>query len=140
MFSLELWNPKRTLETPAEFDALVSRLFSESNFWTPSTDIVETENELRLSLDVPGMKKEDIKIELPGNNTLKIQGERKFETQEGAKVARQERFHGNFTRTFALPNTVDVSKISASYQDGILEIVVPKAETAKPRKIEVSVK
>lgn len=145
MISMELRNPARASRNWAntsEFDSLVSRFFDEPFFtgaqtWAPTADVAETQNELKMYLDVPGMKKDDIKIELPGDQTLMIHGERKFEEQEGAKYTRRERFYGNFTRTFVLPSSVDMNKISATFNDGVLEIVLPKAESARARRIEV---
>jgi HSP20 family protein len=148
MFSIEHCNPSRAMRNRVEvpdLDSLFSRFMGEPYFsgvhtWAPPADVAETENELKVFLDVPGMRKEDLKIELPGNNTLLIQGERKFEAQEGVKYTRQERFYGNFTRTFVLPSTLDANKISATFQDGVLEVVLPKAEASKARKIEVKAK
>jgi len=147
MFSIEPWNPRflRNRQEAVDFDTLVSRFFEEpflsnGGSWAPMADVVETESDLKIFIDVPGMKKEDLKIELPGNNTLLIQGERKFEAQEKTKYTRKERYYGSFTRSFVLPSTVDANKISATFQDGVLEVVLPKAESAKARKIEVSVK
>lgn len=144
MFSIEHLNPRalRNRTEIPDFDSLFSRFFQEPTFsgvqtWAPPADVLETENELRVYLDIPGMKKEDLKIELPGNNTLLIQGERKFEAQEGVKYTRQERFYGTFARTFVLPSTIDVNKIGATFLDGVLEVVLPKAEASKARKIEV---
>lgn len=144
MFSIEHFNPRalRNRMETQDFDNLISRFLEEPFFsglqsWAPSADVVETEGEVKVILDVPGMKKEDLKIELPGNNTLLIQGERKFEAQEGTKYTRKERYYGNFTRTFVLPSTIDVNKITAAFQDGVLEVAMPKAETSKARKIEV---
>ena len=148
MFSIECSKPTRALRNLPElsdFESLASRFFEEPLFsgvrsWAPPADVTETESELKIHLDVPGMKKEDLKIELPGNNTLLIQGERKFEEPEGTRYNRKERFFGGFTRSFALPTTIDANRISATFQDGVLEVVLPKAESAKALKIEVKVK
>jgi HSP20 family protein len=74
---------------------------------------------------------------LTGNNGLTIRGERKFEEIDKAKYHRVERFYGNFTRSFVLPTNVEADKITASFKDGVLEVVLPKAESAKARKIAI---
>jgi HSP20 family protein len=136
MFSLELWNPNEIFRNLMEDENFEPQAPVVST-WAPSTDVAENENEIRLSLDLPGFKKEDLKIDLPGNNTLTISGERKFEKSEGVKVHRKERFYGNFARSFSLPSSVDVAAVRARFEEGILEITLPKRETAKARKIEV---
>lgn len=136
MFSLELWNPNEIFRNLMENDKFASAAPVVTN-WAPSTDVAENENELKLSLDLPGFKKDDLKIDLPGNNTLKISGERKFEKTEGVKMHRKERFYGNFARSFSLPSSVDAAAIRAKFEEGVLEITLPKRETAKARKIEV---
>ena len=124
------------------FDELVSRLFEEQNTtatqtWVPTSDIHETEDHLKIHLDLPGMTRENLDIQLTDNNTLTIRGERKFEEVDKAKYHRVERFYGNFMRSFVLPSNVDAEKIEATFKDGVLEIVLPKAESAKARKIAI---
>lgn len=121
-----------------EFDAL-ARLLTEqgSRPWTPGVDIYETENELVLKVDVPGVNQKDIDIRLE-NGTLTIKGERQFENKsEGQGYHRIERSYGSFARSFALPETVDPDKIRAEYKDGVLTVLVGKKEVAKPRTIKV---
>lgn len=125
-----------------EFDDLVSRLFDEQSApvaqtWTPSSDIYETDDHIKIHLDLPGMNRENLDIQLTGNNTLTIQGERKFEEVDKAKYHRVERFYGNFTRSFVLPTNVEADKITATFKDGVLELVLPKVESAKARKISI---
>jgi HSP20 family protein len=126
------------------FDELVSRLFDEQGLnattaqtWVPTSDIYETDDHLKIHLDLPGMTRDNLDIQLTDNNTLTIRGERKFEEVDKAKYHRVERYYGNFMRSFVLPSNVEAEKITASFKDGVLEIVLPKAESAKARKISI---
>jgi HSP20 family protein len=147
MFGIERYRPFRTLNRAdlfPEFNDLIASLFDGQTFnaerpqtWVPTSDILETEDRIQIRLDLAGMSKEDLDIQLTDNNTLTIRGERKFEEVDKAKYHRVERFYGNFTRSFVLPAHVETDKIGASFKDGVLEIVLPKAESAKARKITI---
>jgi HSP20 family protein len=106
--------------------------------WSPALDLYQDKDQFTVVTDLPGLKKEEIEISLH-DGVLTISGERKQEPKEGSKGYRTERFYGRFQRTVTLPASVDAEKVSAKYQDGILKVVLPKAEEAKPRQIEVSV-
>ena len=107
--------------------------------WTPAVDIVETENEMLLKMDVPGVELKDIDIRLE-NDTLTIKGERKFEHEaKGKGYHRIERSYGVFARSFTLPNTLDTEHVRADYKNGVLNVMLPKKEVAKPRSIKVEV-
>ncbi len=107
--------------------------------WMPPVDITESENEYVIKADIPGMKKEDIKISLE-NNTLSITGERKEEKEEKNKnYIKKEKSYGSFMRSFALPHTVDAKGIKATYKEGVLTVTVPKSEEAKPKEIKIEV-
>ena len=108
-----------------------------SQSWVPSSDISETEDHIKIHLDLPGLNRENLDIQLTGNNTLTIRGERKFEEVDKMKYHRVERFYGTFARSFVLPTNVEADKISATFKDGVLEVVLPKAESAKARKITI---
>src|SRR5215467_5437835 len=100
--------------------------------WAPSVDIFETDNELVLKADVPGIDQKDIDIRIE-NGTLSIKGERKFEKEEKNKgFHRMERSYGSFVRYFTLPDTVDSENVKADYQGGVLTLTLPKKEIAKP--------
>jgi HSP20 family protein len=105
--------------------------------WEPSLDIYEDKDKVTVRAELPGMKKEDISVSLDGNN-LTISGERKQEEekQEG-ETYRAERYFGRFQRSVTLPQAVDPTKIEATYRDGVLNITLPKAEEAKPKRIDV---
>src|SRR5437867_12254189 len=105
--------------------------------WAPAVDIFEKEDCLVLKAELPGMREKDIDVHVE-NGVLTLHGERmREEGVTNESYHRVERFCGTFTRTFALPTTVDVPKIRASYKDGVLELVLPKDETAKAKRIEV---
>ena len=107
--------------------------------WAPRVDVYETENSYVLSADLPGIKKEDIGIDLK-DRTLTISGERKFEEKHGRdNYSRVERKYGKFVRSFSLSDDVDTVKIKASYKDGVLEIKIPKREESATKEIKVEV-
>jgi HSP20 family protein len=107
--------------------------------WEPLTDITEDEKEFLVKVEIPEMKKEDVKVTVE-NGTLRISGERKAEKEEKTKkYHRVERSYGSFLRAFTLPETTDGAKVSADYKDGVLTVHLPKTETAKAKATEVKV-
>src|SRR5438046_10153096 len=110
------------------------QLFTVSS---PALDLYESGDHLMAVVELPGMGKEDIDISLH-DGTLTISGERKRESTSGEAAQRTERYVGTFRRSITLPTRVDASKVSATYQDGILNVALPKAEEAKPKQIQVS--
>ena len=125
------------------FEDAFSRFLSEpasNRPWTPAVDIYETENDLVLKADLPEVNQKDIDVRVE-NQTLTIAGERKFEKEESNKgFHRIERSYGNFVRSFAVPNLFDTNKISAEFHNGVLTVMLPKKEAAKPRQVKVEVK
>ena len=106
--------------------------------WVPPVDIQETEEGYRLQAELPGLTKEDIDITLE-NNVLRLSGERKFERDvKKENFHRVERTYGTFSRAFSLPQQVNAEGVQAGFENGVLTILVPKAEQAKPRKISIS--
>ena len=105
--------------------------------WSPALDLYESGDHLVAVVELPGMRKEDIDISLH-DGTLTISGERRRESTNGEAAQRTERYVGTFRRSITLPTRVDASKVSATYQDGILNVALPKAEEAKPKQIQVS--
>ena len=121
-----------------ELDSVFGGISGSNDLWSPPVDVEETGDELVLTAELPGMKHEDIDIELE-DGVLTIQGEKKEEQKdEGTQGLLYERRWGSFTRKFTLPRAVDANNIRANYENGILTIHVPKAEEAKGRKIEIS--
>lgn len=107
--------------------------------WVPPVDIFEEKEAIRITAEVPGVRPQDVKISLEGN-VLTVHGQKQQRAEERTeRVHRYERTYGEFERTFSLPTSVDANKISASYEHGILTIMLPKAEQARPREIQVEV-
>jgi HSP20 family protein len=105
--------------------------------WIPPVDIEEDKERIVLTAELPGMKENDIDIQMEGG-VLTIRGERKFENEkEGKNYHRVERSYGQFVRSFTLPNNVDRENIGAEFKDGLLHIELPKREEAKPRQIKI---
>jgi HSP20 family protein len=106
--------------------------------WAPAVDIFESGDDLVIRAEIPGVDKDDVDISVR-NNSLTLRGERKRDQEINDDNAyRLERSYGNFVRSFSLPRTVDSSRISAKYRNGVLDIILPKAEEAKPKKIEIA--
>jgi HSP20 family protein len=105
--------------------------------WRPRMDLIETEDSYRLHLDMPGMSREELNISYK-DNELVVSGERTSNrTDENEEFVRVERSFGQFRRSFTLPRTVDADNISATYDNGVLTVTVPKTESVKPRQIEI---
>jgi HSP20 family protein len=125
-------------------------LFTEQTEWMPPFDVSETDDEMIVRLEVPGMDKKDININL-SHGTLTVTGEKKQEKEETLTVTGEkkqekeeketyhctERCYGTFSRSISLPFEVDGDKVDASFKDGVLKIVLPRSEAVKPKKIEV---
>ncbi|HSM12358.1 MAG TPA: Hsp20/alpha crystallin family protein [Lysobacter sp.] len=104
--------------------------------WVPRVDIKEEANRFVLYADIPGVNPEDIEVQMD-KGMLTIKGERREEARENESFSRIERRHGNFHRRFALPDSADPEGISASGQNGVLQIVIPKRPETTPRRIQV---
>ena len=139
------WDPMGFFEMP--FNRFLEGLnspFAEEAFpltrWAPACDIYETQKEVIVKAELPGLKKEDVNVSIE-NNLLTIYGERKFEEEtKRDNYHRVERTYGEFMRSFTLPTFVDFAKIGAEFKDGILMLTLPKREEAKPKQIEVKIK
>ena len=148
MTSLIRFTPRHDVRRmQREFDRLFESFFPtrpangndglESAVWTPRTDLSETEDAYLIHLDLPGLKKEDVEINVH-DGTLSISGERGHEEAEESRTfVRVERSRGRFYRSFSLPQTINTDGIEASFEDGVLSIEVPKAEERKPRRIDI---
>ena len=149
MFELEPWK-KRVENAPAafrrEFDDLIERFFgSERLDWfsgrvfSPAVDVTETENEVLVKAELPGMDQKDIEVSLVGD-VLTIKGEKKEEKEEkGENVHRIERSYGSFSRSFSLPCEVKSEAVEAKFKDGVLSLKLPKAEISKKKSIKIDV-
>ena len=108
--------------------------------WFPAVDVYEDKDTLQVKAELAGLKKEDIQISLE-DGSLTLSGERKQEQkQENGQVYRSERWEGRFHRSISLPCRVDAEKITATYNEGVLTVTLPKAEEAKPKQIPITVK
>ena len=124
-----------------DFLGLNRRKMDLQNFdWTPRINVEELEDRFEITAEVPGMKKEDIDIEIQ-DGVLTIKGERKFEKEEkDTSYHICERSYGTFQRAFTLPDNVRGDDIEAEYKDGILRLALPKVEPQKPKEIKVEVR
>ena len=135
--TLVRWDPFRDL---IAIQDRVQRMVNDNateGTWVPPVDIFQDKDNLVLRAEVPGIDKDAIDVRVE-NGLLTLQGERKTDTDLDDKNAfRRERIFGRFARSFTLPTSVDATRITARYGDGVLEIVLPKAEAAKPKRVEV---
>jgi len=108
--------------------------------FAPALDVTETDNEYHVRADLPGVKKDDLDISIQ-DGVLTINAETKYEDEQKNKgrIVRQERRYGKFVRSMRLGNAVDVDNVQAEYQDGVLKLLLPKAEQARPKRIDVQV-
>ncbi len=105
---------------------------------TPLVDIEENDRDFRLYAELPGMEKKDVKITFQGNNLCLSGQKNKVGDSPDSKILRTEREYGTFSRTFTIPADVDAEKISAEFKNGVLCVVLPKAEEARPQEIRIS--
>lgn len=141
------WNPFRELE---EIQRRLNRMFTDTAprlgdepffvaDWAPAVDIQETDNAFAVKVDLPDVKKDDIKVEMH-DGTLTIEGERKQEKEEkGQKFHRIERQYGTFVRRFTMPSAVDQAKAQAEFKDGVLHVTLPKSPATVVKPLEVKV-
>jgi len=146
------FNPETAVPVPAVEPGELLRDFMNLHFpffpkekagmnnWSPALDVHDDKEAFTVTLEAPGLKKEDFEISWH-DGVLSIAGERKEEKEAKEKnYFRRERFFGRFARSVSLPADVQSDKIAAAYKDGVLTVSLPKAEEAKPKQIEVSVK
>jgi HSP20 family protein len=147
--NLMKWNPAWELEDISKrlnriFGRTAARTDSNQDMlamadWTPSVDISETDTAYLIKGEIPGVKKEGVKVTVQ-DGMLTIAGERKIEKEEkDKKFHRIERSYGSFMRSFCVPNDADESAVKAEFKEGMLNITLPKSVTAKSKAIEVSV-
>ena len=143
--NMTVWNPFREMEIMFErYSHAIGRgLDTDLGVadWSPTVDTEESENFYPIRADVPGVDKKDINV-LMDKGILNIAGEKHEEKEigKGTKRHRTERYSGSFARRFTLPGSIKADKIDASYKDGILSLMIPKAEEAKPKSIDIKVK
>ena len=147
--SIMRWRPTRDLLSIREemnrlFDSFFSGVpESRSSLlegeWAPSIDVAETDEEVVITAELPGVKQDDVDITIT-DDILTLKGEKKEEKEVNEKnYHRIERCYGSFQRSIRLPVGVQADKVKASYKDGVLRIVAPKIEEAKPKQIKINV-
>ncbi|GAB5604976.1 Hsp20/alpha crystallin family protein [Sideroxyarcus sp. TK5] len=143
------WDPFKELE---EVSNRLNRLFGRSGNteesgqnmlavadWSPSVDISETDDAYLIRGEIPGVKKEDVRLTVQ-DGMLTIQGERKMEKEEkNKKYHRVECSYGNFVRSFRMPDDADEDKVKAEFKDGMLNVTLPKSAKAKRKSINIAV-
>lgn len=146
MLSISRWEPYRDLYA---LQHRINRMFGETNLasgsdaegfgaWLPPVDVVEEGDNLVFRAELPGVSRDDIEVKVE-NGVLSLRGEKRQEKETGTDAAhRVERVYGTFHRSFTLPSSVDADKVQAHYKDGVLTLVLPKAEQARPRKITIT--
>jgi len=142
------WRPFRDLvsiqdEMNQLFDDFFGRPVTRTEWtegvWSPTVDVSEDEDNVIIKAEMPGTKKEDVKISIQ-DNVLTLKGQKKQEKEEKDKnYHRVERSYGSFCRSFQLPTSVKTDKIKANYKDGVLNITLPKTEEVKPKEIPISI-
>ncbi len=141
------WEPARELNSlQSEMNRLFNTFFDvppgnggSARRWVPAMDLVETEDHFVLRADLPGLTENDVAIELE-DNVLTVSGERKSEHEERKEgYYRVERASGTFSRSLTLPEGIDPDRVEAAFDNGVLEVRVPKPEERKPRRVSISV-
>ncbi|MBN1565860.1 MAG: Hsp20/alpha crystallin family protein, partial [Anaerolineae bacterium] len=144
------WNPQSNVEVTDPFRAIESMFEDMWRGWParfqtdtarpmlrPAMDVIENDNAVTLRVDLPGLSVEDVNVELD-DNTLTVSGEIGDTIEEdGDRYHYRERYTGSFQRSLRLPNTIDAEKVEANFENGVLNIVLPKLPQAQPKRIEV---
>jgi HSP20 family protein len=142
--ALVRWDPIRELDSlQSDMNRLFDRFFEgraaddTSRRWIPAMDLLETEDHLVLRGDLPGMTEDDVNIEIK-DNVLTVSGERKAEHEDkGEGYHRVERAFGSFSRSLTLPAGVDAGQVEAKFDNGVLEVRIPKPAEAKPTRVQI---
>jgi len=116
-----------------QFVERIVPVVDEDRDFAPSCDIIESDEEFKILLDLPGLTKDEINIALK-DNVLTIKGERELQLNEGEKFSRRERRHGAFSRSFALPEDVNTAETKAQFTEGVLKITMPRSDVLKDAK------
>lgn len=131
---LTFWDPFGDVDAIQR--AIRQRALRQSRMSYPPVQMLERNDNVVITAELPGLSKDEVELSVLGD-TLTIAGEKKLPAEEGVTYIRHERPHGKFRRLIDLPYPVEQNKVSATYKDGILTIILPKAEEAKPRQITV---
>ena len=146
MTTLVRWKPVRELDSlQSELNWVFDGLFggrgnggSQTRRWVPAMDLVESDDHLVLRADLPGVSEDDVSIEI-SDGVLTLSGERSDRHEEKAGgYHRVERAYGKFSRSLTLPDGIDADKVHADFEDGVLDVTIPKPEERKPHKVAIS--
>ena len=143
--TLTRWQPRRRFGFVPEIDRFFDSFwrgpqhdFPALSTWSPATDVQETDTDLRVHVELPGLSKKDIKVNLD-NGVLSIQGEKQHASEDKEQRYHvSERTYGRFARSFTLPSEVDAEKIKAGLENGVLTLTLPKVKAATPQAIEIA--
>ena len=128
-----------TITDPTFNEFFESWFWRNKDKWSPKIDIHETDKNILINIEIPGLDKKDIKIEVKNNNLI-ISGELKYEEiTEGTQCLKTERRYGKFERILSLSDKIEVNKITASYDRGILKLILPKIEETIPKEIQIEI-
>ena len=134
----DLFNGRREIDQV--FDRFLGQAASMAGPWVPAVDVRETNDAIEVVAELPGLRPEDVEVSIE-NNVLSFSGEKKDTERNGeGEYHLVERRSGRFERSFTLPRTVDAERISARFENGLLTVTLPKAEAARPRRVEVRTK
>jgi HSP20 family protein len=150
MRDLNLWNPRNEPDAVEPFRRMEQMMDALWRGWPsrfaldttepilrPAMDVIENDNNLAVRLDLPGVKPDDVHVEVE-NNTLTISGEiAETRDEEAQRYHYRERRYGKFQRSLSLPNTLDTNKVEANFENGVLRVVVPKVAQAQPKQITI---
>ncbi len=144
--TLSIWDPFQEMETLLDrYNRSSRKTLANSDDrsfevgdWMPVVDIEETEEAFAIKAELPGVEKDDVSINID-KGVLTIKGEKKTETED-KKRHRVECSYGSFVRSFTLPQSIKVDEVQAEYNNGILNLTIPKSEEEKPKEIEVKIK
>jgi HSP20 family protein len=140
--ALVRWEPAREVdslqsEVNRVFDAFFGNGGARTRRWVPAMDLVETEDQLVLRADLPGLSRDDVEIEIK-DGVLTVSGERKTDHEEKSEgFYRVERAFGRFSRSLTLPDGIDAERVAAEFNDGVLEVRIPKPEETKPHRVAI---
>jgi len=121
------------------FDLLDERYWGSHEIWSPALEMIDHNGHLIVRIDLPGIDPKTVDLQLTGDR-LTLSGERKFETREGTTYLQREQVYGKFSRTVQLPCDVDEKKVQATYENGVMQIDLPKSQESIGRQIPVQVK
>lgn len=139
-----MFDPMRGFESLAKkmnevADSFERGFVFETGVFTPRVDIVEKEDSYIVYGEFPGMSKEDIKVNVNEEKVLRIKGNKQKITDDNRTYLRTERAYGEFERTFVLADNIDLEKISAKYENGVLELTIAKKEPVKPKELDIQI-